>query len=90
MSQEDTIRIHSASADRSENVHEYKDGPSGRVMHRWIREDGSTYTDGRSEWTFATDDFIRQVVCYGNPQEIAWFEKRGYTCEKILGANTSG
>lgn len=74
------LRIPSLTYDR---VHEYRVGPSGVIEHRWTLQEGGQRRDGTSEWTAASNDFIRTAVCDAQSHVKDWFLARGISCERI-------
>lgn len=74
------LRVPSLAYDR---VHEYRVGPGGAIEHRWTLQEGGKRSDGTSEWTVASKDFIRAAVCHAQSYVTDWFQARGITCERI-------
>jgi len=58
-------------------------GPRGVIEHRWTLQEGGKRSDGTSEWTVASKDFIRAAVCHAQSYVTDWFQARGITCERI-------
>lgn len=74
------LRVPSLAYDR---VHEYRVGPRGAIEHRWTLQEGGKRSDGTSEWTVASKDFIRAAVCHAQSYVTDWFQARGITSERI-------
>jgi hypothetical protein len=74
------LRVPSLTYDR---VHEYRVGPRGTIEHRLTLQEGGKRSDGTSEWTVASKDYIRAAVCHAQSYVTEWFRARGITCESV-------